>query len=308
MRWHLTFLLLVLLVGGLACQGQVTPLSAQAGSTILIPIGGTYSSNTSPDTMGFGGDEYTDYQRGELVYMLGGPGGVELDTRATVALPSHPNSVDSTSGIFGSLSSVQYASVVDIPTTAPTGEHTLHVVRRVIRNGQTMDQTGPTYNGTITILPNQITQGVPVPVVGERTDIARWDPFKSSWLDESGKVPQLVPRPEIRIGLDREVWALELALSYPPPVIDVQGSAQPLDDALLNQRAITWLRDDESSATVFISAAAQKTPLRQLSLVFTLDDGSAQVLDPTQLGVVSIRGYDDTGSVVTVNVSSFTIR
>ena len=71
-------------VGPLAgCQMRPVPLSAQAGSTIALPL------DWLRTPAAHGGTEYDDPQRGELVFALGAPveqGGLELTTRVTLAL------------------------------------------------------------------------------------------------------------------------------------------------------------------------------------------------------------------------------
>lgn len=70
--------LVVVLVGFAAtigCQGRIAPPSAQAGSTVVIPLdGGPFG-----DEFGYDGEISEDYQRGTLVYQLDGPGGFALE-------------------------------------------------------------------------------------------------------------------------------------------------------------------------------------------------------------------------------------
>lgn len=324
MRHYLVLLFVVLLPAALACHGQVIPRSAQAGSRIAIPIGGTYRIDIPPETIGYGGDLYTDHQRGELVFRLGGPNGFELDTQVTVSLMAHPNSVEAFAGIpvIGNdpPSGVQHFSVVDIPENAPTGNHELYVTREVVRNGQVEEVASPDYGGTLTILPSTISEGMPEPAEAKKTELAWWNCSNSSceWDTQmlgsgvplSDNVPLLVPRPEVRVRFNQPLWAAEVELSYPAAVIDVKGATEPISisGGRTNQRASVWMKDDDVAETVRIAAAAQGRAFRRLSLVFTLDDGTAEVLDPSQLEVVELRAYDETGTLTSASISNLSIR
>jgi len=126
----------------------------------MVPLAAELPS----DQIGYGGAHYIDYQRGQLVYRLDGPTGMELTTLGTSAVIAAPNAEAATTLFWFER---QIFSLVDLPANAPVGTHTLHVTRRRIEGGVPVETAGPSYPGEITILPNQLT--VPLPgVSGQR--------------------------------------------------------------------------------------------------------------------------------------------
>ncbi|MCI0636440.1 MAG: hypothetical protein L0206_21360 [Actinobacteria bacterium] len=282
-----------------ACQGRIAPLSAQQGSTILIPLMG----DPAPEVVGYGGTLQEDYQRGTLVYQLDGPGGEELVTRASSAvLPSPSAAITRDQPRPKS----QIVSLVDIPEKAPLGTHTLHVVRRRIEGGEPVDYPGPAYNGPLTILPQSLiidVDGTPVEVFGETTPFERWD--GTGWVDATDDVPFAIPRPELRITLANNVRAVELRVDYDPSVVDVVDAFEP--PVLFTSRLATvWYQDDEAG-TVRVSAVAPSTAFFRVSLVYTLVDGASAILDPADVDVTIEGAWDQNGSPITTSVVSKTI-
>src|SRR5262245_59843903 len=109
-------------VGMLGCQTRPIPLSAQRGSTVVIPL------SWGTGLFGYGGTEYTDYQRGQMVFRLDSLTGFELTTRfSTIAVASPRASFGATATSAGG----QVVSLVDIPVGAPLGTHALYVVRKL---------------------------------------------------------------------------------------------------------------------------------------------------------------------------------
>ena len=152
-----------LLVAGVACHGRPFPLSAQAGSTIVIPMTDTENSALGP--FGLGGSDYDDPQRGSLVVHLGSATGFALETRlAFIAAPPVESQVGPWGGGFGR----SLLLVVDIPTDAPLGVHDLYIVNERTVDGvaEAVDVTPAPL--TIAILPNTVNAGGEN-VVGEPT-------------------------------------------------------------------------------------------------------------------------------------------
>src|SRR5262245_1645204 len=97
------------------CAGYPVPLSAQAGSSIVVPLAAGES-----DVIGFGGASHTDYQRGAMIYRLDGPTGMELTTRFSIAAEAHASSLMAGSW-FAFANPPSIISLVDIPANAPEG-------------------------------------------------------------------------------------------------------------------------------------------------------------------------------------------
>jgi hypothetical protein len=311
---HLAYLwLLPLTWVVLACQGQNLAHTAQRGSTIAISLGGNWSTGAfAPNVLvvGYGGTAFTDYQRGEMVYKLDGFGGPELITRATTTLIAHPASSSARDGLdlFTLSSGQQHVSIVDIPSDAPLGTHSLYVVRRV--SGSSDIQVGE-HPAKIQILDSSYSvegPGGPEEIAGTSTDFASWTCNFTDcyWGDQTGNIPAVIPDPQLRMRLSSAVHAVKLQVSYPPQVIDVLDAIQSstsLDTYLTGDHATVWFEDD-GSGSVTIQAAADGQPFNAVSLVFGLDDGASQILDPASVVATVTAAYDEDGnplSGVTVN-------
>src|SRR5262245_27152442 len=158
--------LLLVTAGILGCQTRPIPLSAQRGSTVVLPL------SWGTGLFGYGGTEYTDYQRGKMVFRLDGAAGFELTTRfSTIAAPS-PRAILGTSGSAGG----QVISLVDIPLAAPLGTHSVFVARN-----QGGSDYPFTYGGQLKILPESVTAGSET-ITGQSTPREAF----SFWLGNSG--------------------------------------------------------------------------------------------------------------------------
>jgi hypothetical protein len=292
--------LLPLAWAALACQGQNLAHTAQRGSTIAISLGGTFSTGAflaSSLVVGYGGTAFTDYQRGEMVYQLDGFGGPELITRATTTLLPHPASGRARTGwwLNTATSGHQHVSIVDIPTDAELGTHSVYVVRRV---GGSDIQIGM-HPADIKILPQSIPvvgPGGPEDVVGESTDFAAW--YMGGWNDHTSDIPTIAPKPQLRLVLSDFVYAVEIDVTYPSLVIDVLDAIQAstaADSDLIDKRATVWF-DDDGSGSATIHAAANGQAIGVISLVFGLDDGASQILeDPFDVVATVTAAYDENG-------------
>jgi hypothetical protein len=287
---------LTILPAMIACTGHPVPLSAQAGSTIVIPLRGVNDTTL----IGYGGSLVTDHQRGELVFRLDGPTGLELITRGTSAVTAAQTTHGARAGTFGG--SVQAIALVDIPANAPVGTHTLHVTRRTIEGGNPVEYSFPAYPGEIQILPNEVT-------AGSETVIGTPTPFEANvlgnWIDESELLPDVTPDPQLRLALNPAVSALEMTVTYPAAGADVIDVVEPV---LLraNNLASVWF-DEPVAGTVHIKAVAQTGQFARVALVFSLDDGAAAVLDPASVSVTITKAFNQSGSPITPTVTSKTI-
>ncbi len=296
---------LLLLTGGLAaCQGRIAPLSAQQGSTILIPLDG--ESGLTPaerGRVGYGGSKVSDPQRGELVYRLDGPSGFELVTLGSTRVKAD---------VVG----VQLVSLVEIPIDAPLGSHDLFVAHRRFdpATGSVVEQPGPDYHGQLSILPSAISvslpgggseliEGRPTPLEAF-ADIANgWVTIAPTWLQP------VVPKPELRIALsaDTPIWAVEgtvvvrAAVAELVDIRDASSSGSP---------AVVWLKDlgvSWSYHGYVGSAAGTSAAISSLAFPFTLVDANAALLDPASVITADFGAWDREGNPISVQVTSVTV-
>jgi hypothetical protein len=286
----------------LGCSGQPVPLSAQAGSTISIPV----MTGLTTSVIGYGGTQVTDYQRGALVFRLDGPTGMELVTRGTSLVYASPTSLAGRGAISGPS---QVMSVIDLPANAPVGTHSLYVTRRRIESGVPVEYTFPGYPGQVQILPNQLT----VPLGGGGNQIITGTPtpfqaFLGGWVDVSTNVPFVIPDPELRVALSTGVWAVEMTIVYPASVISVTDVLEP-PGISVDHLARVWRVEANpgNPGTLNVKAVAGAQGFSRLSLVFVLQNGASQILDPNATTVTITKAYDQNGNAVTASVSSKTI-
>ena len=275
--------LLLVLAAALGCQTRPLPLSAQAGSTIAIPL----AWGIAP--IGYGGTYYTDYQRGTMVFRLGGPTGMELTTRYTsIAAPSPKAPMATTSDSFGG----QVVSLVDLPASAPLGTRDLYVARRI-----GITETPFTYAGQMKVLPNSVTAGTEN-VLGQPTP-AEYFPFwlgpSSSFIGMAGSdIAKSIPRPAVVVGLSPAAWTAAFTFTYPSSVITVVDAVPPV-----GQRATVW-RKTITGNQVRIDAAANGAPLQSVAVVFDLVNGASQTLSTGQVTVQMVAATDLHGVPITV--------
>ncbi|MCP5056772.1 MAG: hypothetical protein GY937_08630 [bacterium] len=275
-----------------ACQGPVAPSTAVAGSTILIPLDGTYPvlTDVNPQAdvvIGYGGTDHDDFQRGEMLYRLKSKtNGTThpLTTRATSRVVPHPTTIAYDSYEIAS----QIVSAVDIPSGTPADDYDFEVVRKLA--GQEI--TGYAYNGDLTVVAGSASQTL--------FQFFNW--FTSSFL-VAAELYKAIPNPEIRFDLSAPVHALEISLDYPGLIIDVKSVIAPKISGM-QRGPITWINDDSATGHVVASLASQGLPFDQVSLVFTLDDGANATLDPALIVVPSIQvqGYDEDGFPLSVSI------
>jgi hypothetical protein len=281
------------------CASYPVPLSAQAGSTMVVPLTATGGGGNT--VIGFGGFSHTDYQRGTMVYQLDGPGGFELRTRFTIAAEPHASTRMASIGtLWGDHPEI--LSVVDIPPEAPEGTHSLHVIRR-LPDGT--EFPGPAYSPQIKILPNSIdVNGGAETVVGAYTPSAMANCTSScGWAHLTSDA---IPRPRIRITFGEytdNIGAFELDLSYPASIINVVDAFEVPSFLArsANNVATVWFDDDGAGAAQVFGIAHPDFGggwgIWTLDVVFELDDGAAQILDLSQDPVVvDVDAYDLDGN------------
>lgn len=282
-------------LAALGCQGAPIPLSAQKGSTVLIPLGGLDDADAG--RIGFGSQVYEDRQRGALVFRLGGPDGPELVTRATTAL-SGPlaSSHGITGGPFGNRTDL-IVSLVDVPNTdaIPEGVHSLHVVRRL----DGIDHAGPAYAGAIAILPATVGS-----ITGAPT------PFRlltGSGADLTSMIRHIVPDPQVLFAFTGGgVRAFEGELRFPDALVSIRdvtemvssGAAGSFGGVSESHRAHVWWRT-LAPGRIAVGMLSPDRALRGISVVFALKAAATGPVAPSEFTLVGARAYDANANAAT---------
>lgn len=201
-----------------ACGGLPVSQTVQRGSTIVVPLNNYQAIAT---TIGFGGSQVSDPQRGELQYFLVDPSvtadppdlddtsiSFEIRPRGSGIAATAPASESYRDGVVVSssstLSPLQVISVLDIPLNAPPGKRVLWV-RHLKPDGST---EAPAKVGDIWILPQSVSfseNGTNYTVVGTSTPFTSWGGQISS-----AHLQSAVPDPVVMIPLPTPVYAAEL--------------------------------------------------------------------------------------------------
>lgn len=323
--------LLLFVLVAVACSGRPVPLSAQAGSTIAIPIGGEAAEN---GRLGYGGQvlatsdppQYDD-QRGELVIVLQDPADstrqYQLVTRAVINAypdPGSPAGIANTIAASEDTPSVQISqalAIVDIPspTDAPPGPtpgpYNILVSRRVRSSAAEPPEyqpltPSPLYSGMnyqLTILPGT---GTPTPLRGGTFGIE---------FDALSGIRSLYPYPRIPLRLPSAGGAppsaAHMVVSYPPAKISVKSVFETLH---LGRGSMVSFADDPASGmlTIDLINGDPLSATRDLSIAFELENpfgsgstgGRATLADFT---VQTLAIYDANGALVNSNPSSVTM-
>lgn len=289
--------MLALLLPFLACHARPIPLSVQAGSTVVIPVGGGFPTVDLVSPVGFGGTDVADPQRGSFVFRLGGPLGFELITRA--AFEVKPSDRARTPG-------QQILAVVDVPANAPIGSHALHLSLRREANGASVElPVSPGYEGGLTILPHEIT--IDLPGGGTETVVGTPTPAEDYRLAPGGgalgwlpSTPgQAVPRPGLRVfvlspGRDplenRWTAGAIVDVAYPEDTIEI-ASVVPVDPL---KDSYWWEPRGPGRIRVY-GTAMQATELSPFWVVFELID-PARPLDRASFSASLVTAADQLGS------------
>ncbi len=304
MRTGQLLVIALIAIGTMACQGRPQALSVQAGSTIAIPL---HNSGPAFGVIGYGGSVHTDHQRGTMIFRLDSSSGFELVTRGAASVVPDSATPMSETGLLGlvRLPTRQVLVLVDIPDAAPLGTHSLHVVRRYWDPAQGVEVEVPfSYPGQISILAKQISVdlggGWVEEIVGTPTPLESYAClFGCSWFDQTSTLPQIAPRPQVRIPLSTEVHAVELVVTYPYSVIDIVGAQHELGGEAINSRGLVWF-EDSGGGTLTVSGVAtdDSVGIEAIDVLFDLDDGASAILDPGDIGVTVSKATDVNGSPI----------
>lgn len=271
-------LLLTLLAA--ACTSEPVPLSAQAGSTLLVALGdeaivGGSVGYASP-YRGF------DDQRGELRLELVGNEGsglepVVLHTRYVTRVHADPASHAS---IFPHLFDWRLALVlalVDIPPDTPPGTYEIRYARRRRVDATTYEDLTPVVPpaGTLlSVLPPEIDlagpDGAPRTFAGTENPAIGY--AGSAWFDLTDELGRYVPYPKLVVGF-HPAWdlpaAAHLEIRYPLEKIRIEGVIE--EDHPSRGSVVRW-SDSRSEGRLRIDVVDPDRSVRGISVVFRLLD------------------------------------
>ena len=293
------FLLLPVISAALACQGNIAPMVARAGTTIIIPLSGSitdaFASSGIP--FAYGGQNYTDHQRGGLVfYLVDYLGEHRLVTRACSSVVAHPSTGNARGETYTYPAGVQFIAVVDIPAGIPSSVYDIEVYHQFPGVEPPQPVVGAYYAGQLEVIYDDTENFTPLQA------------YAGGWFNVSGQVYTAIPDPEVRFRLNPKPWAVELSVTYPPDVINVVDALPSLVGRGMNHGGVVWYADNNGE--VAISAAAEIKAIDSLSLVFKLDNPEVEgILSTGQLGWSVVAAYDQNGVPMSgVTVSSVSIR
>jgi len=315
MRRDLSFGFGLVVLAAFVGSGCTTPTigsSTQAGSTLVIPFHVDSVAALAPlSPVGFGGSEFDDPQRGELVVHLDSETGFALETRlALLVLPPVESELGPHSFAGGNL-----LLMVDVPAGAPPGTHGIVLVHEREVDGGVETTVIPAPQ-TIKILPNQVLAGSEL-VTGEPTPseifwAGAWYPLIG--VNQNGpfnNYAQAVPEPSfgVRVTSDtgvppagsapRFIAYAKVEIDYPEDVIDVKRvvSAEPM------HTVVSW-EDDGDVVTAWTLTKKRHAPLNagfetalaDLKVVFSLDDPETELLDLADVTVTLLDVRDQFGA------------
>jgi hypothetical protein len=288
-----------------ACTGDPIPLSAQAGSTIVLPFSDADDAVLEPIAqVAYGGTEYADPQRGSLVVQLDQAGGFELTTRLAFLAEAPVESPMGPGGLYGALDfGRNLLLVVDIPTDAPLGTHSLHVVHRRTTGGVVVDVPVDDSPGSLAILPNAVQAGAET-IYGSPTPTQAWVNGTLYPIDLAD-LATVIPDPSFGVavttpsgtppeGDSRYVSYAAVEVSYPSDVIDIVRvvASEPTE-------SLVWHRDDlQGTLRIFSLVRSKKgapTGLGPVRVVFALDDPEGDVLDLADVTALLQEADDQSG-------------
>lgn len=300
-RGRLVPLALVAAAAALACQGSPIALSAQKGSTVILPIGGIWEEDEGQ--IGFGSDIYEDPQRGDLIIKLDDENGPELVTRAVTALAAP---LASQQGIEAPLTGKtdQIIVIADIPNTneITVGPHGFFIVRRL--GG--VDYPGPSYAGEIQILPESITTSAGI-VDGTST------PFAAIGGNDLGStLKNVVPDPQLIFRTTNAAFAAEFEVTYPSTEVDILDVTEAIlaespVGVSTSHRAMTWWRE-VTPGRLAVGIVSPERRIRGVSVVFKLKATATQPIAASAAQIENARSYNANGNLITAGWSAPWIR
>jgi len=293
-----------------ACTTRVLPLSAQAGSTVAVAIGG---DATQGDFLGYGGawlasSGLADDQRGELVFALVPAAGPERPLRTLFVTRAFPDpaseaaltdTVDPDAPFPLGLS--QTLAVLEIPADTPPGRYRVDARRRRrAPGGGFTELPAPLLRTDLDVLPAAVGAVTGRP---NRPEFA----VDTNVFDLTPRLPRVVPNPKLVLAFaDRRPSAAHLVLDYPPTKVEIRGA---FEDHHTGRRSMLSWRDDPEAGRLTIDFVDPTASVSALGVAFRLRDAAAYgIAAPGDFRLAQSVLYDAAGAVAAGNVRLGPIR
>jgi hypothetical protein len=293
---------LLLAATAVGCIGSPVSLTAQRGSSILVPVH-LYDAAQTDVQVGFGRPAqpggtgaafaaWVDSQRGELEFFVddGQQSGEVFLLRATSA--SSPNLASSFARTSASLAASQVGALLDVPIDAPLGQQTLRY-----RNKNAPGTVATV--GDIWVLPNQVllceasacgappgtpvAAGAPTPFVIDGT------------LNITTALRKTVPDPHLILTFPEQAHAVELFVWFDEPEhADIIDAFEFRTDRSTD---LAWTTIAQAGNTYRVKAVAtHDSGIDALAIVFKLTGTSAVSAD--ELNVLTVKARDEFGDEI----------
>lgn len=300
-------LLVPALVSGVGCMGTMVSTGARLGDTIGIPVGGELTEGA---LVGYGTADYTDAQRGSLIFRLlndqdvqQGPDLEPIFVTRTGVDPASMAGIENdawTGSANGEIS--QIMALVTLPTDGiATGAYDLVMGRKDGTGNEITDPLQrPAYRLPFEVLPGAAPAN---PVT--------WDGYISSFGNLFGPIPisaavrnRLIPKPKVVFSLpttspgSTPPAASHLKISYDEFKID--GIIAVLEEEHLGRQSIVTFSDDTVNDEVTIDIVdPTQSGVFQFSLVFDLSPSAPSIVSTTDFTIVEELYYDADGVEIT---------
>lgn len=293
-----------------ACTSRVLPLSAQAGSSVALAVGG---DATQGDVLGYGGawlaaSGVEDDQRGELGFALVPPSGATRPLRTlfvTRVFPDPASDAALESRIDPSVDPViglgQALAVIEIPRDTPPGRYRLEASRRRRAPGGGMTSLAAPVIGTeLDVLPAVVGAAVGRP---NRPELA----IEQASIDFTAQLPRVVPNPKVLLLFaDRKPAAAHLELVYPREKLAIRGV---FEEQHTGRRSIVAWRDEPAAGRLSIDFVDPAQSVSALGVAFRLSDPAGRgVAQATDFRITRADLYDARGGVTPGSVRLGAIR
>jgi hypothetical protein len=275
----------------LACTSEPVPLSAQAGSTVLLALTDEhiFGGGVGYESPYFGFDD----QRGETVLRIVGgdpraPREIPLATRYVTRVYADPAS---NATLFPDLYDerlVQVLAIVDIPADTPAGTYAVRYGRRRRIDQDTYEEVAPVVPATetrLSVLPSVVVlqdrqgrfrsvRGAPTPALGY---------VGAGVADLAGELGRYVPHPKLVIRFQPS-WdppaGAHIELLYPAEKVEILGV---FEERHPGRGSIVRWRDSDPAGRLAIDLVDPDASVDEIAVAFRLVDflsrGRASVAD-----------------------------
>jgi len=293
-----------------ACTTRVLPLSAQAGSSVAVAIGGDASQG---DFLGYGGAWLADAgieddQRGELVFALVPASGPERSLRTLFVTRTFPDPASEAAltdtaepDALYPLGLAQTLVVLEIPADTPPGRYRVDARRRRrAPGGGFTELPAPMLRTELDVLPAVVGGVAGRP---NRPELA----IDANVVDLGSRLPRVVPHPKLVLAFaSGPPAAAHLVLDYPPRKLEIRGA---FEEQHTGRRSMLAWRDDPVAGRLTIDFVDPAASVSALAVAFRLRDPTGTgIAAPGDFRIAQTVLYDASGAVAAGSVRLGAIR